>query len=92
MPSRLIEHFVGISIHAPLAGCDLTASAKGAGWYISIHAPLAGCDVITMSVKEGAEIFQSTHPLRGATPYCPFCSAKMDISIHAPLAGCDNPT
>ena len=22
VPSRLIEHFVGISIHAPLAGCD----------------------------------------------------------------------
>ena len=39
------RHPVGISIHAPLAGCDsdnLTAERHA---LISIHAPLAGCDL-----------------------------------------------
>ena len=34
---------------------------------ISIHAPLAGCDRAPAVVPNAAEIFQSTHPLRGAT-------------------------
>ncbi len=33
--------------------------------------------------------FQSTHPLRGATPDVVRQKAKRLISIHAPLAGCD---
>ena len=33
-----------ISIHAPLAGCDLTPPPPDGGITISIHAPLAGCD------------------------------------------------
>jgi len=34
---------------------------------ISIHAPHAGCDRIIKSVKGVGGIFQSTHPMRGAT-------------------------
>ena len=34
----------GISIHAPLAGCDAAEKAQETGYLISIHAPLAGCD------------------------------------------------
>ena len=34
-------------------------------------------------------IFQSTHPLRGATYVCLYDSKLLPISIHAPLAGCD---
>ncbi len=34
----------GISIHAPLAGCDSSRSARCMARPISIHAPLAGCD------------------------------------------------
>ena len=34
-------------------------------------------------------IFQSTHPLRGATPKIAAMAAAYEISIHAPLAGCD---
>ena len=34
-------------------------------------------------------IFQSTHPLRGATPFVSVCLYNSAISIHAPLAGCD---
>ena len=36
----------GISIHAPLTGCDYIARTGDAlGNDISIHAPLTGCDV-----------------------------------------------
>ena len=34
----------GISIHAPLAGCDYIHPARRYCILISIHAPLAGCD------------------------------------------------
>ena len=34
----------GISIHAPLAGCDEAYVYACAMHKISIHAPLAGCD------------------------------------------------
>ena len=34
-------------------------------------------------------IFQSTHPLRGATGKFAFLRGSVYISIHAPLAGCD---
>ena len=37
--------FLWISIHAPLAGCDLACSHLLNIDPISIHAPLAGCDV-----------------------------------------------
>ena len=33
-----------ISIHAPLAGCDIHSSDYISEFQISIHAPLAGCD------------------------------------------------
>ena len=78
-----------ISIHAPLAGCDILAPcshkinryfnprtpcgvrrcacARKAPQRISIHAPLAGCDQAGMLVFAAIVLFQSTHPLRGAT-------------------------
>ena len=56
---------------------------------ISIHAPLAGCD-FTRALRADAErIFQSTHPLRGATELIAYAPSVVAISIHAPLAGCD---
>ena len=36
-----------------------------------------------------SEIFQSTHPLRGATGTLQSGTVGEGISIHAPLAGCD---
>ena len=36
--------FISISIHAPLAGCDVCLSMLHSAATISIHAPLAGCD------------------------------------------------
>ena len=34
---------------------------------ISIHAPLAGCDAVRLIKRHKTLLFQSTHPLRGAT-------------------------
>ena len=56
-----------ISIHAPLAGCDIRVVRMPGRIGISIHAPLAGCDTPTDSRERPAARFQSTHPLRGAT-------------------------
>ena len=56
---------------------------------ISIHAPLAGCDAILSEGFPKIRRFQSTHPLRGATPNEYMTQSDFFISIHAPLAGCD---
>ena len=40
---------------------------------------------------EKADVFQSTHPSRGATQQTSGQSGAASISIHAPLAGCDRP-
>ena len=56
-----------ISIHAPLAGCDFGVSTPAPSMHISIHAPLAGCDRVHAHGGVAVGIFQSTHPLRGAT-------------------------
>ena len=37
--------FAAISIHAPLARCDITFQPFGPASIISIHAPLARCDI-----------------------------------------------
>ena len=65
---RYDETFRNISIHAPLAGCDRRdRPARFPISSISIHAPLAGCDIIGSSHYLFSFLFQSTHPLRGAT-------------------------
>ena len=58
---------VDISIHAPLAGCDYLLAATVTLVLISIHAPLAGCDFSSSVWLRLRMVFQSTHPLRGAT-------------------------
>ena len=40
-------------------------------------------------MQDGPEVFQSTLPVRGATPQCPRSALCMDISIHAPRKGSD---
>ena len=57
-----------ISIHAPLAGCDPARPPRCTpASFISIHAPLAGCDNARVTSAPFCLLFQSTHPLRGAT-------------------------
>ena len=79
-----------ISIHAPLAGCDQFGYALARALVISIHAPLAGCDLVTVFSNQPDAVFQSTHPLRGATRTRRAAHVAVHISIHAPLAGCDS--
>ena len=92
--TRLINdrHFFRlISIHAPHAGCDFSVFntlSKDKG--ISIHAPHAGCDFEDAHTAELFTLFQSTHPMRGATPIIQRLRKRRTISIHAPHAGCDN--
>ena len=79
-----------ISIHAPLAGSDRGLEACGLFRVISIHAPpLAVSDSIQAEDEQAAE-FQSTLPLRGATPLQAVRLGALGISIHAPLAGSDH--
>ena len=57
-----------ISIHAPLAGRDQYLRKILCIIHISIHAPLAGRDQQSASPPLICSLFQSTRPLRGATP------------------------
>ena len=56
-----------ISIHAPHAGCDRFFPSFFEILLISIHAPHAGCDTCPLSCTSVVSLFQSTHPMRGAT-------------------------
>ena len=79
---------IGISIHAPREGCDLTLTipADGAGFQ-STH-PVRGAT--DNNVFQGAiSLFQSTHPVRGATDAEQTGDLRGVISIHAPREGCD---
>ena len=80
---------LGISIHAPLAGCD--RFAEGGMFPENNFNPRTPCGVRRKSIAFAKILipFQSTHPLRGATPPFSCSRTKLAISIHAPLAGCD---
>ena len=56
-----------ISIHAPLAGCDLTSAARRPwGMHFNPRTP-CGVRLCIRSYPQKSAQFQSTHPLRGAT-------------------------
>ena len=78
-----------ISIHAPHAGCDIREDFDA----VQVHNfnPRTPCGVrqILGHSKPSTTIFQSTHPMRGATILCNHGSGGGRISIHAPHAGCD---
>ena len=78
-----------ISIHAPLAGCDLHSS-RGTGTVRNFN-PRTPCGVRPSDTAALTPFlaFQSTHPLRGATVSQAQGFRDEAISIHAPLAGCD---
>ena len=85
----LHAHRPGISIHAPLAGCDLlSANLRGLPVVFQSMHPLRGA-TSAISWLCTAAAFQSTHPLRGATCSRRYNTPARRISIHAPLAGCD---
>ena len=57
--------------------------------FISIHAPREGCDRRLADIDKAYDVFQSTHPVRGATYYPIYKEEHRAISIHAPREGCD---
>ena len=77
----------GISIHAPLAGSDRRIGVAGGRLFISIHAPLAGSDMLKDAVTQNAITFQSTLPLRGATPRTPHRTGGGEFQSTLPLRG-----
>ena len=80
---------LGISIHAPLAGCDIQAITNVfSGLDFNPRTP-CGVRLAVRLLPVPISIFQSTHPLRGATLRLQAFRAQPRISIHAPLAGCD---
>ena len=85
-----------ISIHAPREGCDFLPLRVRSRRHISIHAPCEGCDTKREVNLDLRRVFQSTHPVRGATRTRRFPHGRSAISIHAPREGCDatacNPT
>ena len=79
-----------ISIHAPRAGCD--SSLCGSVSPSKNFNPRTPCGVRQVPCVADANrtLFQSTHPVRGATPVDLFPrDPPAPISIHAPRAGCD---
>ena len=80
----------GISIHAPRVGCDLARVTRTSETVaISIHAPRVGCDGGLRRRGRRLWIFQSTHPVWGATFMGQNQTTRKWISIHAPRVGCD---
>ena len=62
---------------------------RGCEHEISIHAPREGCDNDRVHQRILHQLFQSTHPVRGATELVPEAGGYGAISIHAPREGCD---
>ena len=79
-----------ISIHAPREGCDHLDFEHPKCSDISIHAPREGCDSRRRLCIRQRLLFQSTHPMRGATGGFRRKTFRFCISIHAPREGCDN--
>ena len=87
--ASLSQFWFCISIHAPHAGCDI--EAIGIVQDRLDFNPRTPCGVRPHGDlrKPQRYIFQSTHPMRGATILFLRRLGAMNISIHAPHAGCD---
>ena len=57
---------------------------------VSIHAPREGCDPMMSCMVNSAQVFQFTHPGRGATFKTSLSLPRCRVSIHAPREGCDS--
>ena len=85
-----IKLFSPLSIHTPHLGCDLLRQHSR---YIlcSYFNPRTPCGVRRKALPNGVrfQIFQSTHPMWGATVLRVITRCNTLISIHAPHVGCD---
>ena len=83
------HHVSSVSIHAPRAGRD---SLRNTAWSVSLcFNPRAPCGARPFAAKisDGYAEFQSTRPVRGATPASRHGYGRGGVSIHAPRAGRD---
>ena len=83
---RLINISDEISIHAPRVGCDLYKLALHFFKRISIHAPRVGCDLFGGVCFGCFILFQSTHPVWGATSL--LCAANRRMGNFNPRTPC----
>ena len=82
---------VGVSIHAPREGCDhLKHSVATAPSSFNSRTPGGVRLAITLFV-DYVDMFQFTHPGRGATGLQFQSISRGQVSIHAPREGCDFP-
>ena len=81
---------MGISIHTPHAGSDLSAVGRPPAFsrYFNPHSP-CGERLTTAQIQQPTMTFQSTLPMRGATGVCQRLGLGHGISIHTPHAGSD---
>ena len=78
-----------ISIHAPRVGCDcLSCSVRLVSSHFNPRTP-CGVRPSGMGSRTHADVFQSTHPVWGATEFEVLGEPEKNISIHAPRVGCD---
>ena len=90
LPIEGLTEAANISIHAPLAGCDGLTTEQATETYNFNPRTPCGVRPQRWSTPSKTLTFQSTHPLRGATPVFLCDVVALVISIHAPLAGCDS--
>ena len=78
-----------ISIHASHAGCDVMTGSYNET--LSDFNPRIPCGMrpVVLGILPRCILFQSTHPMRDATPKYAFIDSIPIISIHASHAGCD---
>ena len=86
-PPRLVFERLLISIHAPRAGCDGRKSGRHErGAHFNPRTP-CGVRLNSGSVSRNAALFQSTHPVRGATADQNFCGSRGRFQSTHPVRG-----
>ena len=79
-----------ISIHAPREGCDMrTRAIQNEQCYFNPRTPRGVRPAPGLRRPGILNLFQSTHPARGATSVIAMSRHSVMISIHAPREGCD---
>ena len=83
------RHCQTVSIHAPREGCDsLYHAASRTTARFNPRTP-HGVRPPASTQTYQSQLFQSTHPVRGATSFGDGIEVVEVVSIHAPREGCD---
>ena len=85
---RKVSRLFDISIHAPHTGRDRRGFAVWSRLLsISIHAPHTGRDRNLTMIFTSNQTFQSTRPIRGATPGRRLCPSDREFQSTRPIRG-----